>query len=84
MTGKDLDQDFIVAVFDQFAQPLYKYIMRHCHEPLAGDQIVGDTFAQLLNQFAAGEDHRDDVRLHLYQITLISNGLPSHYQVLER
>jgi len=68
MTEDYLDPDALTAIFDQFAIPLYKYVMRHCQEPNVGDNIVGDTFAQLLNQFAAGEGHRDNLRAHIYQI----------------
>lgn len=68
MTGKDLDEGFLITIFDQFAQPLYKYIVRHCREPIAGDNIVGDTFVQLLERSVADEDHRNDLRSYLYQI----------------
>ena len=67
MAGKHLDEDALTALFDQYAPPIYKYALRLCHEPSVGDNIVGDTFAQLLEQFGTGKNPRSDLRVYLYQ-----------------
>ncbi|HEU0296964.1 MAG TPA: sigma-70 family RNA polymerase sigma factor [Anaerolineales bacterium] len=61
------DKDTIVALFDQFATPIYKYALRLCHDPIVGDNVVGDAFAQLLGQFVTGKDRPTDLRSYLYQ-----------------
>jgi RNA polymerase sigma-70 factor (ECF subfamily) len=67
MAGKYLDEDTLTAIFDQFAPAIYKYALRLCHDPALADNIVGDAFAQLLEQFATGKGPRSDPRLYLYQ-----------------
>jgi len=67
MAGKYLDEDTLTAIFDQFAPALYKYALRLCHDSCVADRIVGDAFAQLLEQIATAEGPRSDPRLYLYQ-----------------
>lgn len=67
MAGKYLDEDTLIAIFDQFSPTVYKYALRLCHDPSVADNIVGDAFAQLLGQFATGIGPRSDPRLYLYQ-----------------
>src|SRR6266487_1908225 len=67
MAGKYLDEDILTAIFDQFAPAIYKFALRLCHDLSVGDNIVGDAFAQLLEQFATGKGPRSDPRLYLYQ-----------------
>ena len=67
MARKHLDEDSLIAIFDQYAPPIDKYALRLCHEPRVGDDIVGDVFAHLLDQFAIGRGPRADPRLWLYQ-----------------
>lgn len=67
MAGKYLDEDTLIAIFDQFSPTLYKYALRLCHDPALADNIVGDAFAELLEQFATGNGPRSDPRLYLFQ-----------------
>jgi RNA polymerase sigma-70 factor, ECF subfamily len=67
MAGKYLDEGNLTAIFDQFAPALYKYALRLCHDPTFGDNIVGDAFAGLLEQYATGKGPRSDPQLYLYQ-----------------
>ncbi len=55
-------------IFDLYAPPLFRYAVRLCHDPAEADQIVGDVFAQLLEQMAAGKGPRSNLRSYLYQI----------------
>ena len=65
--AKNLNEEALTAIFDQFAPAIYKYTLRLCHDPIVADNIVGDVFAQLLEQFAAGKGPRTNLRSYLYQ-----------------
>ena len=65
--AQKLDEEALTAIFDEFAPAIYKYTLRLCHDPIVADNIVGDVFAQLLEQFAAGKGHRTNLRSYLYQ-----------------
>lgn len=65
--AKNLDEEALTAIFDQFAPAIYKYTLRLCRDAIVADNIVGDVFAQLLEQFAAGKGPRTNLRSYLYQ-----------------
>ena len=65
--AKKLDEEALTAIFDQFAPAIYKYTLRLCHDAIVADNIVGDVFAQLLEQFAAGKGPQTNLRSYLYQ-----------------
>ena len=57
--AQKLDEEALTAIFDQFAPAIYKYTLRLCHDQIVADNIVGDVFAQLLEQFGLW-DRRGD------------------------
>ncbi len=65
--AQKLDEEALTAIFDQFAPAIYKYTLRLCHDPITADNIVGDVFAQLLEQFGMGRGPRTNLRSYLYQ-----------------
>ena len=65
--AKNLDEEALTAIFDQFAPAIYKYTLRLCRDSILADNIVGDVFAQLLEQFAMGKGPRTNLRSYLYQ-----------------
>jgi RNA polymerase sigma-70 factor (ECF subfamily) len=65
--AQKLDEDALTAIFDSFAPAIYKYALRLCHDPIEADNIVGDVFSQLLEQFAGGKGPRTNLRSYLYQ-----------------
>lgn len=65
--AQKLDEEALTSIFDQFAPAIYKYTLRLCHDPIVADNIVGDVFSQLLEQFAAGKGPRTNLRSYLYQ-----------------
>jgi RNA polymerase sigma-70 factor (ECF subfamily) len=65
--AQKLDEEALTAIFDQFAPAIYKYTLRLCHDQLVADNIVGDVFAQLLEQFGQGKGPRTNLRSYLYQ-----------------
>jgi RNA polymerase sigma-70 factor (ECF subfamily) len=64
---KRMDKEAIVKVFDLYASPLYNYALRLCRDPLTADHIVGDVFAKLLEQLAAGNGPKFNLRSYLYE-----------------
>ena len=73
--ARRMDKDALVAIFDLYATPLYKYVMRLCGDPLLSDHIVGDVFAKLLEQLAAGNGPETNLRSYLYQM--------AHHQMMD-
>lgn len=65
--AKRMNQDALVKIFDLYATPLYKYAFRLCGDALLADHIVGDVFAKLLDQLAAGNGPSSNLRSYLYQ-----------------
>ena len=66
--AKKMDKDALVKIFDLYASPLYNYALRLCGDPCTADQIVGDVFARLLDQLAAGKGPTSNLRAYLYEI----------------
>lgn len=64
-----MDKDALVKIFDLYSAPLFSYALRLCGDALLADQIVGDVFAKLLDQLAAGNGPRSHLRSYLYQTT---------------
>ncbi|GAB4464684.1 MAG: hypothetical protein Kow0070_26680 [Anaerolineales bacterium] len=65
--AQKLDEEALTAIFDSYAPAIYKYALRLCHDPIEADNIVGDVFSQLLEQFANGRGPRTNLRSYLYQ-----------------
>lgn len=66
--ARKLDRDALVAIFEQYAPPLYKYALRLCGDPAEADDVVGDVFSQLIDHLKRGKGPRDNLRSYLYQI----------------
>jgi RNA polymerase sigma factor (sigma-70 family) len=67
--AQHLDEDALNAIFDKFAPALYRYSLRLCHDPTVAENIVGDVFAQLIEQFATDTGPTKNLRNYLYKIT---------------
>lgn len=65
--AQKLDEDALTMIFDEYAPAIYKYVLRLSRDPIEADNIVGDVFSQLLEQFAAGKGPRTNLRSYLYQ-----------------
>lgn len=63
-----MDKDGLTAIFDTYAPAIYRYVLRLCHDLVDADNIVGDVFSLLLEQFAAGKGPRTNLRPYIYQI----------------
>jgi RNA polymerase sigma-70 factor (ECF subfamily) len=62
------DSTALGQIFDIYAPAIFRYAVRLCHDPSEADRIVGDVFAQLLEQLSSGKGPRTNLRSYLYQI----------------
>jgi RNA polymerase sigma-70 factor (ECF subfamily) len=67
--ARTMDKEALVKIFDLYSPALYKYAMRLCSDAVLADHVVGDVFAKLLEQLAAGNGPRDNLRSYLYETT---------------
>jgi len=67
--AKMMDKDALVKIFDLYSSALYSYALRLCGDPVMADQIVGDVFAKLLDQWSSGNGPNTNLRSYLYEIT---------------
>ena len=65
--AKMLDPDALIAIFDEYAPAVYRYAYRLCHDAMIADNIVGDTFSVLLDQFSAGKGPVVNLRSYVFQ-----------------
>jgi RNA polymerase sigma-70 factor, ECF subfamily len=63
-----MDQGALIAIFDQYALDIYKYLYTLCNDPVVSDEIVGDVFSELLEQCATGSESIINLRIFLYQV----------------
>lgn len=66
--ARDRDPNALAAIFDGYAPALYKYALRLHGDSAEADAIVGDVFAELLEQLTEGKGPGENLRLYLYQI----------------
>lgn len=64
-----MDKAALVKIFDLYSSALFNYALRLCGDPLMADHIVGDVFAKLLDQLAAGNGPTANLRSYLYETT---------------
>ena len=67
--ARQMDRSALVKIFDLYSTALYNYAFRLCNDALIADYIVGDVFAKLLEQFAAGKGPSSNLRSYLYEMT---------------
>jgi RNA polymerase sigma-70 factor, ECF subfamily len=63
-----MNKEALVKIFDLYSAALYNYALRLCSDPVTADQIVGDVFVKLLEQFASGNGPSANLRSYLYEI----------------
>lgn len=68
-SARMMNKDALVKIFDLYAPSLYKYALRLCGDAATADHIVGDVFARLLDQLAAGKGPTSNLRSYLYETT---------------
>jgi RNA polymerase sigma-70 factor, ECF subfamily len=66
--ARKMNKDALVKIFDRYSPALYNYAFRLCNDALAADNVVGDVFAKLLDQFAAGNGPTTNLRSYLYEM----------------
>lgn len=68
-SARRMKKDALVRIFDLYAPALFKYALRLCGDPVMADHIVGDVFANLLDQLSSRNGPRTNLRSYLYQAT---------------
>jgi RNA polymerase sigma-70 factor (ECF subfamily) len=63
-----MESEALIQVFDQYAPVLFKYALRTCQDAQVADQIVGDVFANLLDQLSCGGGPCRNLRAYLFEI----------------
>lgn len=63
-----MDRQALVEIFDLYSPALYNYAFRLCNDAMMADSIVGDVFAKLLDQLAAGRGPSTNLRSYLYEM----------------
>ena len=64
---RTMNKGAVVEIFDLYGSALYNYSLRLCGDPMLADQIVGDVFAKLFDQLAAGKGPTSNLRSYLYE-----------------
>lgn len=67
--ARELDRNALIEIFDHYSSSIYSYAFRLCHDERLADYIVGDVFAKLVDQFAAGNGPKTNLRSYLYEMT---------------
>jgi RNA polymerase sigma-70 factor (ECF subfamily) len=67
--ARKMNKDALVKIFDLYSLALFNYALRLCGDSLLADHIVGDVFAKLLEQLAAGNGPTSNLRSYLYEMT---------------
>ncbi len=65
--ARRMNTEALVKIFDLYSSALYQYALRLCGDPVLADHIVGDVFVKLLDQLAAGNGPRSNLRSYLYE-----------------
>ena len=68
-SARKWNKDALEKIFEVYASALYNYALRLGHDPMLADEIVGDVFAKLLEQFSLGKGPKTNLRSYLYQTT---------------
>ena len=68
-SARGWSRDALEKIFDRYASALYNYALRLGHDPIVADHIIGDVFANLLEQLSAGKGPKTNLRSYLYQAT---------------
>ena len=66
--ARKMDADALIKIFDLYAPALYKYANRLCNNAVMADQIVGEIYVKLLEQFYAGAGPGFNLRSYLYEM----------------
>jgi RNA polymerase sigma-70 factor (ECF subfamily) len=68
-SARGWSRDALEKIFDRYASALYNYALRLGQDPVMADNIVGDVFANLLEQMSTGKGPKTNLRSYLYQTT---------------
>ena len=67
-SARAMKWDALVEIFDLYSPAIYSYAYRLCQDALMADNVVGDVFAKLLEQFSKGRGPSTNLRAYLYEM----------------
>lgn len=67
-SAKKMNGEALIKIFDLYSRALYNYALRLCGDPVLADNVVGDVFSKLLEQFSAGHGPNANLRAYLYEM----------------
>lgn len=62
-----MKEEALVKIFDRYSRGLFRYALRLTGDAVTADHVVGDVFANLLDQLANGSGPRFHLRSYLYK-----------------
>lgn len=62
-----MKEDALVKIFDRYSRELFRYALRLTGDAVMADHVVGDVFANLLDQLSSGSGPRFHLRSYLYK-----------------
>lgn len=66
--AKQLDQDALAEIYDQFSPGIYRYAYRHFGEQSLAEDCVSETFSRFINALRRGKGPKTYLRAYLYRI----------------
>jgi RNA polymerase sigma-70 factor, ECF subfamily len=66
--ARRLDPEALTIIFDRYAPELFKYVYLLCLDEEEADNVVGDTFSILLEQFSSGKSPEANLRPYIFHI----------------
>lgn len=66
--AKQLDQDALAEIYDQFSPGIYRYAYRHLGEQSLAEDCVSETFSRFINALQRGKGPKTYLRAYLYRI----------------
>lgn len=67
--ARRMDSEALTKIFDLYVYALYNYAINLCHDPRLADDIVGNVFAKLVDQFSCGNGPTTNLRSYLFEST---------------
>ena len=67
--ARRMDQQALVTIFDRYAADIYNFAMSMWNDSLKADRIVGDVFANFLEQLETGKIPKKNLRAYFFKTT---------------
>jgi RNA polymerase sigma-70 factor (ECF subfamily) len=76
--GRDWDSNTLIAIYDDYHEPLYRYVYRQVHDVEIARDLVADLFGRLLQAIQRGRGPDRSAKAWLYRAA--HNAVVDHYR----